>query len=57
MPVPWTDDPATVDETTRMPTRAEETAIFPAIDLDLPRPDGGVRRPPPEPDTWPTRKP
>jgi hypothetical protein len=57
MPVPWSDDPATVDETTRMPTRAEETAIFPAIDLDLPRPDGGVRRPPPEPDTWPTRKP
>lgn len=57
MPVPWSDVPADGDETTRMPSGAEETAIFPAIELDLPRPDGSVRRPPPEPDTWPTSKP
>ncbi|MEM7326827.1 MAG: MFS transporter, partial [Actinomycetota bacterium] len=56
MPVPWQDLPD--DRTTRMPTQPEETAIFPAIEQDLPRPDGidrdGIRRPPPEPDTWPT---
>ncbi len=57
MPVPWSEDSALEDETTRMPTRAEETAIFPAIDRDLPRPDSAVRRPPPEPDNWPTSKP
>lgn len=72
MPFPW-DEPGPEDDTTKMPTRAEETAIFPAIDLDLPRPagpgrgstgreptppaDDSVTRPPPEPDTWPTRKP